>query len=364
MLVANDETRHYCWVKNLSRLLTAQVSDHDGEAYFCRRCLNHFTRQEKLDQHIEYCGQKKAVKIEMPSEGSYISFQNHIRSMKVPFVVYADFECFTTKVQPEPAKSGVDRIMQMLEHFLELIKQKVEGGEPSEPHTKILQKHVPSGFCYHIKCFDETVYAKEPVIYTTQQEGEDVGQIFVDRLTKDIREIYQQNDFKKPMTMTEEDKIAFAEATKCFICDQELGEDRALGATEGKIDCIPNTEERYISFTKSVAVGSYKDKKGKMKTLYQHLRFIDSFKFMGASLQKLVESTPADAFTNMRREFGAKPMDPGLFKIGHFESENGRSITLREVIDREKLKHIVTHPEDYELGSRYIKGRMWIRMLS
>ncbi|CAC5421671.1 unnamed protein product [Mytilus coruscus] len=49
-------------------------------------------------------------------------------------------------------------------------------------------------------------------------------------------------------------------------------------------------------------------------------------------------------------------MDPELFKIGHFESENGRSITLREVIDREKLKHIVMHPEDYELGSRESAG--------
>ena len=57
MLMANDEKRHYCWVKNLSRLLTAQVSDHDGEAYFCRRCLNHFMRQDLLDQHMEYCGQ-------------------------------------------------------------------------------------------------------------------------------------------------------------------------------------------------------------------------------------------------------------------------------------------------------------------
>ena len=56
---------------------------------------------------------------------------------------------------------------------------------------------------------------------------------------------------------------------------------KALGVTEGKIDCIPNTEERYISFTKSVAVSSYTDKKGNEKTLYQHLRFIDSFKFMG-----------------------------------------------------------------------------------
>lgn len=28
MLLTNAETRHYCWVKNLSRLLTAQVTDH------------------------------------------------------------------------------------------------------------------------------------------------------------------------------------------------------------------------------------------------------------------------------------------------------------------------------------------------
>ena len=90
MLLTDAETQHYCWVKSLSRLLTAQVSDHYGEAYFCRLCLNHFTRQD-MDWHREYCGHKKAVKIEMPDEGSYVSFENHIQSMKVPFVVYADF---------------------------------------------------------------------------------------------------------------------------------------------------------------------------------------------------------------------------------------------------------------------------------
>ena len=76
MLLANAETQHYCYIKSLSRLLTAQVADHDGEAYFCRRCLDHFTRQEKLDQHMEYCGQKKAVKIEMPGEGAGVFFKN------------------------------------------------------------------------------------------------------------------------------------------------------------------------------------------------------------------------------------------------------------------------------------------------
>lgn len=53
--------------------------------------------------------------------------------------------------------------------------QKLEGGEPSKPHTKVFQEHIPSGFCYHIKCFDEAVYTKEPVIYTVQKEGEDLG---------------------------------------------------------------------------------------------------------------------------------------------------------------------------------------------
>lgn len=46
-----------------------------------------------------------------------------------------------------------------------------------------------------------------------------------------------------------------------------------------------------------------------------------------------------------------------MYRVTTAESENDRKITLREVINRSKLEFIVSHPDDFELGSRYIKGK-------
>ncbi|WAQ93545.1 hypothetical protein MAR_006016 [Mya arenaria] len=75
---------------------------------------------------------------------------------------------------------------------------------------------------------------------------------------------------------------------------------------------------------------------------------------MASSLDKLVENTPDLEIT--RAIFGNTPLEKELFKIGKFTSENERDITLREMIDKPKLKHIISNPEKFELGSRYIKG--------
>ena len=72
-----------------------------------------------------------------------------------------------------------------------------------------------------------------------------------------------------------------------------------LGFTDGNIDCIPNNEEKYISFTKNTVTGSYTNKEGKTKPIKHKIRFIDSFKFMSTSLDSLVNNLPDDAFNNL-----------------------------------------------------------------
>ena len=71
-----------------------------------------------------------------------------------------------------------------------------------------------------------------------------------------------------------------------------------LGVSEGDINCISNNEEKYISFTKHIQVDSFVDEKGEKKAVKRELRFIDSFKFMSSSLDRLVSNLSKDDFKN------------------------------------------------------------------
>ena len=133
LMLIEGGVKHYCLVKDLSRLLSSQVSNHDGKHHFCLRCLNPFWCKESLNKHQEYCGNYEAVTIQMPEKGTMLKFKNYHRSEKVPFIVYADFECFIKPIQScDP--------------------------DDKESYTKQYQKHEPSSFCYYIKCFDDEVY--------------------------------------------------------------------------------------------------------------------------------------------------------------------------------------------------------------
>ena len=95
--------------------------------------------------------------------------------MRVPFIVYADFESFT------PELSTCQR-------------------NPEYSYIKQYQKHIPSRFCYHIKCFDDTLYCQQLVTFVKQCNDDDVEQIFMDILEKNINEIFKRFKFRKEIS--------------------------------------------------------------------------------------------------------------------------------------------------------------------
>ena len=175
LLISDGKKDHYCLIKNMSRPLSSQINNHQHKNHFCLRCLNPFATEKSLKKHMEYCETNEAVKIEMPEEEPAIEFQNFNRSMRVPFIVYADFESLI-----KPIKSFV------------LNQEK--------SYTKKYREHKPSNFCYYIKCFDDKVYSQTPVKYTLKSEEDDVAQKFVDMLEKDVKSLHKM--FGKPKRMS------------------------------------------------------------------------------------------------------------------------------------------------------------------
>ena len=175
-------------------------------------------------------------------------------------------------------------------------------------------------------------------------------------LEEDIKRIQEEFNFSKEMIFTEKDEDDFEKAKICWICQGEFDATRKkvrdhchftgkfhgaahnkcnlqfkkpkftpvifhnlsgydshlfvknLGKTEGNIKCIPNNEEKYISFSKDIVLGEYV-KDGKKHVIKHEIRFIDSFKFMPSSLESLVGNlakSGSKKFLETRKEFGKK----------------------------------------------------------
>ena len=246
------------------------------------------------------------------------------KQIPIPFVAYADFECFT-----KPMNTCCPN--------------------PKDSYNYNYQKHEPSGFCIFIKGVVDIRI--KPITYTKKEEDENIPKIFVEKLTEATQSIY--NDFyrrPKPLILTKDEQKSFDKTMICHICNKDLFEDKVrdhchftgqyrgaahnscnlncrkplilplifhnlqgydahlfikqLASLPGELNCIPSTEEKYISFSKRIKVDEYRSKKtGQMVSLYFEIRFIDSFKFLQTSLANLVSNLQPDDFYNTKREF-------------------------------------------------------------
>ena len=199
-----------------------------------------------------------------------------------------------------------------------------------------------------IKCVDESIYPTKTVLKTASCKGEDMGKVFVDSLTKDLKPVHEILRNPKPMVMSDFEKSQHEKAKKCYACEIKFestkgkeqkvtkcrdhchitgkycgaacnkcnlrmrvpmfvpvlfhnleGYDshlfvKSLGLVEGDIRCIPKMDEKYISFSKNVLMEN-----GKEKVICLEMRFLDSLKFMRGSLDSLAKTLGKDQFRTL-----------------------------------------------------------------
>ena len=324
-LYEEDGVSHYSLIKNFTRLIkTQKTASKNSTIFICKKCFTHYTKEELLQKHIVYCSNNETVSVKMPQPNTMLHFKNYYKQLPIPFVVYADFECFT---KPMNTCSP----------------------NPKESYNYNYQKHEPSGFCFYVKgIVDKKI---KPIIYTKTSEDKDISKVFVEKLAEVTKGIY--NDFyrrPKPLILTRAEQKSFENAVNCHICSKDLGEDKVrdpchftgqyrgaahnkcnlqcrkpmvlpvifhnlqgydahlfikqLARLEGDLNCIPSTEEKYISISKSIKVDEYYSYKvDKMIDVNFEIRFLDSFKFLQTSLANLVGNLQPDDFYNTKQVF-------------------------------------------------------------
>ena len=205
-LYSEDEKQHYSLIKNFSRLVRSQITkDTTRKLRICKKCLTNFTKENLLEKHISYCSKNETVAVKMPTKNFILKFKNHFKKLPLPFVIYADFECFTIPInscQPNTNKS----------------------------FSQCYQKHEPSGYRLYIKAMDGMKVDFKPIVYTKKTPDEDISKNFIKHVVKSTHQIYQDYYSKpKPYNLSSQEKKDFQSAMYCHICEQKLFRDKKTG---------------------------------------------------------------------------------------------------------------------------------------
>ena len=237
--------------------------------------------------------------------------------------------------------------------------------DPRKSSTQTIEIHQPCGYALAVIKF-----GKKDLLKFELKRGPNVMEELISSLEALARQIYVEK--RKYYTLTGITDQEREDATICWICENDFSDNdqvvldhchytnkflgwahnecnvkrkttnyipvvahnlsnydlqfiiKALAKSdsENTFSVIPASEEKYISLTISVYIKTYTDKNGKIKKLYENLRFIDSYRFMLASLAKLVNNLPNEKFfllENYFEKLGHSPEKVSLLKQkGHY----------------------------------------------
>ena len=321
VFLTKDFQNHFALIKNFSRF--ASSGKGQTERFFCKRCLNSFPKPESLKNHKEICGEFAAAKIDLP--GGKCFFKNWERMMHVPVVGYADFES--------------------------ILRPCHEGNKTHE--------HIPCGFCFHLV---SPFLQMEPVLKRAENETNQLPQDFIRELISRVKQAHLSLPKKEMIPLNSKEWKKFHESEVCWLCKGKFGKKglskvrdhchytgkfrgaahqscnlkfqrpkftpvffhnlqnydahlfvRALGLMDEvlKISCIPNNDEKYISFSlkfelKRIPKWDFKTEKWKEVVIPHEIRFLDSFKFTLSGLEGLVKNLSREDLKETARFFGEK----------------------------------------------------------
>ena len=104
LLYSQGDQRHYCLIRDLDRLL-ASLTRNNNHMYHCMYCLHGFVRQDLLEDHEPHCGRHGPQKIKLLDEDqATLTFKEVQKQLKVPFIIYADFESILVECDSTPLK--------------------------------------------------------------------------------------------------------------------------------------------------------------------------------------------------------------------------------------------------------------------
>ena len=331
LLITKDENKHYVLIKDFNKFMYQQTK-HKERKHFCMHCLQCFSSERVLNNHKENCiiiNGKQAIN--MPKKGENIlKYTNHHKQQAVPFVIYADFEAITEKIQ---------------------------GCQPNndKSYTEAYQNHTDCGYGYKVVCCYDDKYTKPINIY----RGEKAVYKFMEKMLKEVKycKNIMKKEFDKQLIMTDNDELSFKLEQKCHICEESYkdkdirvrdhchitGKYRGsahqdcnlklrLNPEEIKIPVIFHNLRGYDSHFIMQQIGeitkkhTYKNYKGEEKQmninaipnnmekymafmLGNHLTFLDSFQFMSSSLDKLVSNLPRESLKYTSKEFQDKKLE-------------------------------------------------------
>ena len=126
-MIIDGEKWHYTAVKRLSGLLRGVTGNNNGD-FYCLNCFHTYRTENKLKKHKKICENHDYCHVEMLNEeNKIIKYNQGEKSIRSPFIIYADLECLLEKIST---------CYNNLE----------------ESSTTEINKHVPSGYSLFTHC--------------------------------------------------------------------------------------------------------------------------------------------------------------------------------------------------------------------